>query len=183
MTGHAEIVTSLEEQIQALEKGTNMELVDAQIQKKAYIEKSLQTSQEHGSKEQSQKIMMPYRHLITRIDMDNNNIKRYIIIIFVSYKRTTNVKKKRENQQLVWKSTIRSSIQIVDQQKVSIKINLGWIDSQSMQQFYLGICKSYHLVSSSVAVTSTKDLEKTLQAKTRVKGNLFNNYALRTKHF
>ena len=40
-----------------------------------------------------------------------------------------------------------------------MKINLGSINSQSMQQFCLGIRKSYHLVLSSVASVKTEDCE------------------------
>ena len=49
-------------QIQTPKKETNIESIDTQIQKNAYIDKSLQTSREGGSKEQSQKIRMPYRN-------------------------------------------------------------------------------------------------------------------------
>ena len=49
-------------QIRASKKGTNTELVDTLIQKNVYIVKSLQTSREDGSKEQSQEIRMPYCH-------------------------------------------------------------------------------------------------------------------------
>jgi hypothetical protein len=49
-------------QISTVEKGSNTKLVDVQIQKNAYIDKSLQTSKENDSKEKSQEIRMPYRH-------------------------------------------------------------------------------------------------------------------------
>lgn len=48
--------------ISTLENRTNIEWVDAPIQKNVYTEKSLQTSREYGSKEQSQEIRMPYHH-------------------------------------------------------------------------------------------------------------------------
>jgi hypothetical protein len=49
-------------QIYTVEKETNTKSVDVQIQKNAYIDKSLQTSKEDDSKENSQEIRMPYRH-------------------------------------------------------------------------------------------------------------------------
>ena len=49
-------------QISASRKGTNTELIDTLLQKNASIDKSLQTSREDGSKEQSQEIRLPYHH-------------------------------------------------------------------------------------------------------------------------
>lgn len=168
-------------QISTSKKGTNTKSINAPIQKNAYIDKSLQ--REYGSKEQSQENRMPYHHPNHKVGygqrQDQKIYKQYSSFRQRNYKFE---KQKRQNQQLGWKPKIRSSIQIVDQQKVPIKINLWWIDSQSMQQFCLGIHKSYHLVLSSVTTTSREDPKKTLRVRTRVKGKPFNNYALRTKH-
>ena len=49
-------------QISTSEKGINTMSINTQIQKNAYIDKSLQSSREDGSKEQWQEIRMPYRH-------------------------------------------------------------------------------------------------------------------------
>jgi hypothetical protein len=49
-------------QISIVEKGTNTKSIDVQIQKNAYIDKSLKTSKEDDSKDNSQEIRMPYCH-------------------------------------------------------------------------------------------------------------------------
>jgi hypothetical protein len=65
-------------QILTLEKRINTESVSLQIQKNVYIDKSLQTSKEDGSKEKSQEIRMSYRHSNHKSVIGNNKIKRYI---------------------------------------------------------------------------------------------------------
>jgi hypothetical protein len=57
-------------QISTVEKGINTKLVDVQIQKNAYMDKSLQTSKEDDSKEKSQEIRMSYRHPIHKSHYD-----------------------------------------------------------------------------------------------------------------
>ena len=56
-------------------------------------------------------------------------------------------------------------IQQDDQQSPSMKIDLRWTTSQTMQHFFRGICNSYRLISSSVASTKIKDREITLQPR------------------
>jgi hypothetical protein len=60
MTGPIKKLSNI--QISTSKKGTNTKLVSVQIQKNVYIDKSLQTSKEDGSKEKLQEIRMPYRH-------------------------------------------------------------------------------------------------------------------------
>jgi hypothetical protein len=57
-------------QISTAKKGTNTKSIDVQIQKNAYMEKSLQTSKEDDSKEKSLDIRMPYRHPNHKIHYD-----------------------------------------------------------------------------------------------------------------
>ena len=115
------------------EKGTNTESVSIQIQRNAYIDKSLQTSKEDGSKEKSQEIRMPYCHPNHKSRYGKRQYQK-LYKHHSSYRQTNYkfIKEERQNRQLVWKPKIRSSIKIVDQQKVPVKINLGWIDSQSI---------------------------------------------------
>ena len=61
-----------------------------------------------------------------------------------------------------------------------MKTNIGWTTSQTMQNFYFGVCNSYRLISSSVTNTKRKDPEKTIQAK-KSDITLSFNKALRTK--
>ena len=74
----------------------NTESIGAQIQKNAYIDKSLQTSREDGSKEQSQKIRTPYRHLDHKNRYGQRQDQKIYNYIFLLDSRTTNVKKKRD---------------------------------------------------------------------------------------
>ena len=40
--------------------------------------------------------------------------------------------------------------------RAPIKVDMGWTTTDTMRQFSLGICNSYHLISSSVTITKRK---------------------------
>jgi ribosomal protein S27AE len=171
-------------QISTVEKGTNTKSVDVQIQKNAYIDKSLQTSKEDDSKEKSQEIRMPYRHPNHKSHYDqrlgeeeNKQCSSYQQINYHTEKE------QRQNQQLVGKLKMRIPIRTIDHQTIPMKVDLGWITPQKMQHISLGIRRLYHLVSSRVTTTSTKDLRRHRVPEQKLKGKPSSDYALRTKHF
>ena len=71
----------------------------------------------------------------------------------------------------MWRQKKKSTIQQINQQKFSMDVNLRWTTSQMMQHFYSMFRRTYHLVSSSVAVVSTEDHKKTLRERTRNKSS------------
>jgi hypothetical protein len=161
-------------QISTVEKGTNTKSIDVQIQKNAYVDKSLQTSKEYDSKEKSQEIRMPYRHPNHKSHYDqrlgeeeNKQCSSYQQIKYHTEKE------RRQNQQLG----------TIDHQTIPMKVDLGWITPQKMQHISLGIRRLYHLVSSRVATTSTEDLRRHRVPEQKLKGKPSSDYALRTKHF
>ena len=66
------------------------------------------------------------------------------------------------------KQKTRSAIQQSGQQTTPINIDLGWTTSQTIQQFFLGICNSYRFVSSSVTITNTKIKKMSLQTRNQM---------------
>jgi hypothetical protein len=161
-------------QILTVEKGTNTKSNNGHIQKNAYVDRSLQTSKEYDSKEKSQEIRMPYHHPNHKSHYDqrlgeeeNKQCSSYQQIKYHTEK------KRRQNQQLG----------TINHQTIPMKVDLGWITPQKMQHLSLGIRRLYHLVSSRVATTSTKDLRRHRVPEQKFKGKPSNDYALRTKHF
>ena len=76
-------------------------------------------------------------------------------------------KEETQNRQLVWKPKIKNSIKTFDQRRVPMKVNLGWTNPHTMQQFCLGIRRSYRLIPLVVIAKRMKDHEKVMQARTR----------------
>ena len=96
--------------------------------------------------------------------MIDEKIKRKITSIIPT-------KSKRQNRQ----------ISTIDSQIISLRVYLGWMNSQLTQHFHTMFKRKYHLISSNVATTNTQCHEKALRARTRDK--VFHNCALRTKQF
>ena len=85
MTGA--IKKSSKVQIQKSEKGTNRELVNAQIQKNEHIVTSLQTSREDGFENNHNRLEYLIAIQTTKIVMINDKVKRNInIFIMISKK-------------------------------------------------------------------------------------------------
>jgi hypothetical protein len=161
-------------QISTVEKGTNTKSNNGHIQKNAYVDRSLQTSKEYDSKEKSQEIRMPYHHPNHKSPSDQR-LRKEENKQSSSYKQIKyhTEKERRQNQQLG----------TINHQTISMKVDLGWITPQKMQHISLGIRRLYHLVSSRVATTSTKDLRRHRVLEQKFKGKPSSAYALRTKHF
>ena len=81
-------------------KVTNTKSIDVQIQKNAYIDKSLQTSKEYDSKANSQEIRMPYRHPNHKIRYFNQSMyqQKQIIAMSKNITSTTSVGQNRSYQ-------------------------------------------------------------------------------------
>jgi hypothetical protein len=161
-------------QISTVEKGTNTKSNNGHIQKNAYVDRSLQTSKEYDSKENSQEIRMPYHHPNHKSPSDqrlrkeeNKQCSSYQQIKYHTEKE------RRQNQQLG----------TINHQTIPMKVDLGWITPQKMQHISLGIRRLYHHVSSRVATTSTEDLRRHRVLEQKFKGKPSSAYALRTKHF
>jgi hypothetical protein len=135
-------------QISTVEKGTNTKSVDVQIQKNAYIDKSLKTSKEDDSKEKSQKIRMPYHHPNHK-SHDDQRLGKEENKQRSSYQQINyhTEKERRQNQQLVGKLKMRIPIRTIDHQTIPMKVDLGWITPHKMQHINLGIRRLYHPVS------------------------------------
>ena len=65
---------------------------------------------------------------------------------------------------------MRNPVRTIDNQTVPMKVDLGWVTPQKTKHISLGIQRLYHLVLSNITTTSTKDIEKTMRARTKVKG-------------
>jgi hypothetical protein len=161
-------------QISTVEKGTNTKSNNGHIQKNAYVDRSLQTSKEYDSKERSQEIRMPYYHPNHKSPSDQRlgKAEDKQCSSYQQIKYHTE-KERRQNQQLG----------TMNHQTIPMKVDLGWITPQKMQHISLGIRRLYHLVSSRVATTSTKDLRRHRVLEQKFKGTPSSAYALRTKHF
>jgi hypothetical protein len=145
-------------QIWIVEKGTNTKSVDVQIQKNAYIDKSLQTSKEYDSKENSQEIRMPYRH--------PNHKSRYFSQSMYQQKQITSMSKnitsttsEGQNRSDRGSRNVSSSFQEPYKNPNPQKIKLGWADSFTIRQFCSALRRSYRLRSSTISNSIVKKHE------------------------
>jgi hypothetical protein len=161
--------------IQTSEKGINTDLVELPIVSRV---------EERSNKQDSKEIQVPYRHPNHKSRYDQQQSQEeYEQCSFYRQLNYNIVKEQRQNRQLVWKHEMRSPVRTIDNQTVPMKVDLGWVTPQKMKHISLGIRRLYHLVSSRVTTTSTKDLRRHRVPEQKLKGKPSNDYALRTKHF
>ena len=154
MTKSVEIERLLVKKIQNLDKETNIDPIEL-----------LETSkvEKRSNKQYSEEIWVPYFHPNHKIRYNQQQGQEESKQCSSYQQLNYNFEKeRRKNRQLLWKPKMRSPIRTIDHQKIPMKVDLGWVTPQKMQHINLGIQRLCHLVSSSVATTSTPDLEKTL---------------------
>jgi hypothetical protein len=157
-----EIKKFLVKKIPTSEKGIKTDLVELPIVSKV---------EESSNKQDSKEIRVPYHHLNHKSHYDQQKSQEEYEQCFFYRKLNYNiVKEQRQNQQLVWKPEMRIPVRTINNQAVPMEVDLGWVTPQKMKHINLGIQRLYHLVSLSITTTSTKDIQKTVRAKTKFKG-------------